>query len=125
RTKNKVADLLEEGVKWTNTPKGIAENAEIIITMVGYPHDVEEVYFGNNGIFAGAKKGLIAIDMTTSTPTLAKQIFEKGQKIGIHTLDAPVSGGDIGASKGTLSIMVGGERQAFDESLPIFSAMGE
>ncbi|MBS4193802.1 NAD(P)-dependent oxidoreductase [Lederbergia citri] len=125
RTKEKAEELLENGAEWLNTPKEIAENADIIITMVGYPHDVEETYFGKNGLFSGAKKESIFIDMTTSTPTLAKKIFEEGKKLGIHTLDAPVSGGDIGAKNGTLSIMVGGDVNTFEEMKPIFSILGE
>lgn len=125
RTKEKAEDLLVNGAEWKNTPKEIAENADIIITMVGYPNDVEHVYFGEYGLFAGANKGAVLIDMTTSTPTLAKKIYEEGQKIGIHTLDAPVSGGDIGAKNGTLSIMVGGDVHTFEEMMPIFTILGE
>ncbi|MBW8348724.1 NAD(P)-dependent oxidoreductase [Bacillus sp. IITD106] len=125
RTKEKAEELLENGAEWVDTPKEIAEHADIIITMVGYPHDVEEIYFGENGLFAGAKKEAIFIDMTTSTPTLAKKIFEEGKKLGVHTLDAPVSGGDIGAKNGTLSIMVGGDVKTFNEMTPIFNILGE
>lgn len=125
RTKEKAEELLENGAEWVDNPKEIAEHADIIITMVGYPHDVEEIYFGENGIFAGAKKEAVFIDMTTSTPTLAKKIFEEGKKLGVHTLDAPVSGGDIGAKNGTLSIMVGGDVKTFNEMTPIFNILGE
>lgn len=125
RTKEKAGELLEKGAHWQNTPKEIAENAEIIITMVGYPRDVEGVYFGKDGIFSVAKEGTIVIDMTTSTPTLAKKIYEEGKKKKIFALDAPVSGGDIGAQKGTLSIMVGGDRQTFEDCQTLFSALGE
>ncbi|WP_084781766.1 NAD(P)-dependent oxidoreductase [Bacillus niameyensis] len=125
RTKEKARELLEKGARWQNTPKEIAENAEIIITMVGYPKDVEGVYFGQDGIFSVAKEGTIVIDMTTSTPTLAKKIYEEGKKKQIFALDAPVSGGDIGAQKGTLSIMVGGDRQTFEDCQSVFSTLGE
>jgi len=125
RTKEKAEELLENGAEWVDNPKEIAEHADIIITMVGYPHDVEEIYFGENGIFAGAKKEAVFIDMTTSTPTLAKKIFEEGKKLGVHTLDAPVSGGDIGAKNGALSIMVGGDVKTFNEMTPIFNILGE
>ncbi|MBS4217935.1 NAD(P)-dependent oxidoreductase [Bacillus sp. FJAT-49711] len=124
RTKEKAEDLLVNGAEWKDTPKEIAENADIIITMVGYPHDVEEVYFGEKGLFAGANNPKIFIDMTTSTPTLAKKIYEKGNKVGVHTLDAPVSGGDIGAKNGTLSIMIGGDVNTFEEMMPIFNILG-
>jgi len=92
--------------------------------MVGYPHDVESVYFAPEGIFAGGNKGKILIDMTTSTPTLAKKIYDQAKEIGMEALDAPVSGGDIGAKNRTLSIMVGGAKQTYDEVNPIFSALG-
>ncbi|WP_267916902.1 NAD(P)-dependent oxidoreductase [Lederbergia citrisecunda] len=124
RTKEKAEDLLANGAKWKDTPKEIAENADIIITMVGYPYDVEVIYFGENGLFAGTNKGAVLIDMTTSTPTLAKKINDEGKKVGVHTLDAPVSGGDIGAKNGTLSIMVGGDLKIFDEMMPIFNILG-
>lgn len=124
RTKEKAKDFLTEGVQWQETPKAIAESAEIIITMVGYPTDVEEVYLGENGILAGAKAGKIIVDMTTSTPTLAKKIFKSALKNGVYSLDAPVSGGDIGAKNATLSIMVGGDRGVFDSLLPMFNILG-
>ncbi|MBS4177307.1 NAD(P)-dependent oxidoreductase [Lederbergia citrea] len=124
RTKEKCKDILAEGAIWNNTAKEIAENADIIITMVGYPHDVEEVYFGNEGIFTSAKKSSVLVDMTTSTPTLAKKIYEEAKRSGLYALDAPVSGGDVGAKNGTLSIMVGGDRPIFDELFPIFEILG-
>ncbi|MBD8005699.1 NAD(P)-dependent oxidoreductase [Bacillus norwichensis] len=124
RTKEKAEDLLSEGASWKPSPKEIAEEADIIITMVGYPYDVEHVYFGKDGIFEGGAKGKVVIDMTTSTPTLAKQIFEEAKKLEMDALDAPVSGGDIGAKNGTLSIMVGGNEKVFNEILPVFSVLG-
>ncbi|MBY0120897.1 NAD(P)-dependent oxidoreductase [Bacillus sp. S/N-304-OC-R1] len=124
RTKSKAEDLLEMGAEWADTPKLIAEKANVIITMVGYPTDVEEVYLGEKGIITNGKEGSFVIDMTTSTPTLAKRIYEEGRKKGIFALDAPVSGGDIGAREAKLSIMVGGEREAFTEMEPIFRLMG-
>ncbi|MCJ8006084.1 NAD(P)-dependent oxidoreductase [Lederbergia wuyishanensis] len=125
RTKEKAEVLLANGAEWKETPKEIAQNADIIITMVGYPHDVEEIYFGEQGLFAGVNKGSVLIDMTTSTPTLAKKINDEGKKIGVYTLDAPVSGGDIGAKNGTLSIIVGGDSNTFEEMKPIFKMLGE
>lgn len=124
RTKEKAEPVLAKGAVWKDSPKEVAENAEIIITMVGYPQDVEEVYLGTEGIFNGAKKGTIVIDMTTSTPTLAKKLYETGKKQGIFALDAPVSGGDIGAKNGTLSIMVGGDYEIFEQCLPMFEVLG-
>lgn len=124
RTKEKAEDLIREGAEWKETPKDVASHSNIIITMVGYPHDVEHVYFGNDGIFNGASKGKIIVDMTTSTPTLAKKIAQEAQKRGIGALDAPVSGGDIGAKNGTLSIMVGGSEETFERLKPVFEILG-
>lgn len=124
RTKSKAESLLNTGASWKNSPKEMAQTTDIIITMVGYPSDVEEIYFGRDGLVSSLRKGSVVIDMTTSTPTLAKKVYEEGKKIGIHTLDAPVSGGDIGAQKGTLSIMVGGDQETFEEMLPIFQILG-
>ncbi|MBM6613481.1 NAD(P)-dependent oxidoreductase [Desemzia sp. RIT804] len=120
RTKSKASELMELGAVWQNTPAEVAENAEVIITMVGYPTDVEEVYYGDNGIFQTASKRHILIDMTTSTPTLANKIYQTGKEKGIAVLDAPVSGGDLGAKNGTLTVMVGGDQAAFDSIKSIF-----
>ena len=124
RTKQKAEELLSLGAKWANTPKEVAEKATIIITIVGYPSDVEEVYLGGNGILLNAKEGSYTIDMTTSTPSLAKKLFQEGKKRGIYVIDAPVSGGDIGAKEGKLSIMVGGEEAAFEALAPVFETLG-
>lgn len=125
RTKEKAEDLLEEGAEWRNSPAAAAEGADLIITMVGYPHDVEEVYFGQEGIFAGATDNSVVVDMTTSTPSLAIRIFDEAAKYGIKAIDAPVSGGDIGAKNGTLSIMAGGDKETFDLILPVLQVLGE
>ncbi|WP_330949378.1 NAD(P)-dependent oxidoreductase [Virgibacillus sp. MG-45] len=125
RTKEKATDLINDGAIWMPTVAELAKASTIIITMVGYPEDVEEVYFGETGILENAKPESIVIDMTTSKPALAQSIFTKAQNNAIHALDAPVSGGDIGAKNGTLAIMVGGEEKAFQALLPIFQIMGE
>lgn len=125
RTKQKAEEILNKGAVWQETVKDLSEKADIIITMVGYPSDVEEIYLGENGILRHAKEGAFVIDMTTSKPSLAKKIAEKAKKKSIHALDAPVSGGDIGARNGTLAIMAGGEKEAFEACLPLFSVMGE
>ncbi|AWD12566.1 MULTISPECIES: NAD(P)-dependent oxidoreductase [Bacillus] len=125
RTKQKAEEILNKGAVWQETVKDLSEKADIIITMVGYPSDVEEIYFGENGILRHAKEGAFVIDMTTSKPSLAKKIAEKAKEKSIHALDAPVSGGDIGARNGTLAIMAGGEKEAFEACLPLFSVMGE
>ncbi|MBA5710029.1 NAD(P)-dependent oxidoreductase [Bacillus velezensis] len=125
RTKQKAEEILNKGAVWQETVKDLSEKADIIITMVGYPSDVEEIYLGENGILRQAKEGAFVIDMTTSKPSLAKKIAEKAKEKSIHALDAPVSGGDIGARNGTLAIMAGGEKEAFEACLPLFSVMGE
>ncbi|SIR75345.1 NAD(P)-dependent oxidoreductase [Bacillus velezensis] len=125
RTKQKAEEILNKGAVWQETVKDLSEKADIIITMVGYPSDVEEIYLGENGILWHAKEGTFVIDMTTSKPSLAKKIAEQAKEKSIHVLDAPVSGGDIGARNGTLAIMAGGEKEAFEACLPLFSVMGE
>ncbi|ERJ11536.1 NAD(P)-dependent oxidoreductase [Haloplasma contractile] len=125
RTESKAEDLLEQGAIWCESTKELTKNSDLIITIVGTPSDVEELYLNKNGIIHNAKQGTIIIDMTTSTPTLAKRIYQKAQDKGIHTLDAPVSGGDIGAEKGTLSIMVGGDEEVFEKCLPLLTVLGK
>ncbi len=125
RTKAKAEPLIALGASWASTPAEAFQNTEIAFTMVGYPSDVEEVYFGETGLFQTAVAGNIVIDMTTSEPSLAKKIFEHAQKIGVEALDAPVSGGDIGAQNGTLSIMIGGNQATYNKILPIMKHFGE
>lgn len=125
RTKSKAADLISAGAKWAETPAQASIEQDIIFTMVGYPKDVEEVYIGENGIFSAAKQGAIVIDMTTSEPTLAKKLYHEASERGLHSLDAPVSGGDIGAKNGTLSLMVGGDRDVFEKMQPTFELFGQ
>lgn len=124
RTKEKAEDLLQEGAVWKETVADLAREADVVITMVGDPHDVEQVYFGEGGILENARPGTYVIDMTTSTPTLAKSIYEAAKQRGIHALDAPVSGGDIGAREGTLTIMVGGDEDVFLACKPILERLG-
>ena len=107
------------------TIKDAVENVDYIFTIVGYPSDVEEVYLSDQGILKNAKKGALAVDMTTSKPSLAKKLYEEGQKIGVRVMDAPVSGGDMGAKNGTLSIMVGGDFKDFEEVKPLLECMGK
>ena len=124
RTKEKASELLEKGATWVSTPKEVAEQANVIITMVGFPKDVEEVYFGDQGIIKNAKLGTYVIDMTTSTPTLASRIYDEAKKKGLFALDAPVSGGDVGAKEARLSIMIGGDEEAFKKIEPLFNLLG-
>jgi len=125
RTKTKAEDILQKGAFWQDSPAKVARQANVTITIVGYPADVEEVYLGPEGILENARKGSSVIDMTTSSPELAKRIYEEARLIGIKALDAPVSGGDVGAREARLSIMVGGEETTFTELKPLFEIMGE
>ncbi|MCJ1994384.1 NAD(P)-dependent oxidoreductase [Lactococcus piscium] len=126
RTASKADDLVANGAHLTATPKAVAEASELIITMVGYPTDVKAVYFDKStGIFSGISAGKLVVDMTTSTPTLAKEIAEKASELGALALDAPVSGGDIGAKNRTLTIMTGGDRLAYDRLADVFSKIGK
>ena len=126
RTRAKLADFLAEtGVQWCDTPAACAAGRDAVITMVGYPQDVEQVYFSENGILSAAKPGAYLIDMTTTDPVLSVRIAEQGGARGLHVLDAPVSGGDTGAKNGTLSIMVGGEEADCKACLPLLEAMGK
>lgn len=122
---DEVKQLLAEGARWANSPSRVAQQAEVVFTMVGFPNDVEEVYLGPEGIFAGAAPGLVAVDLTTSSPVLAKKLAALGEEKGLAILDAPVSGGDIGAREGRLSVMVGGAQAVFEKMQPLFSLMGQ
>ena len=124
RTKLKADEVVKEGAIWCDDVKSCAKGKDAVITIVGYPEDVREVYFGENGILENADKGAVVIDMTTTSPKLSIEIYEEGKKRGVECLDAPVSGGDVGAKNGTLSIMVGGEKEVFDKCLDIFRCMG-
>jgi len=124
RTKNSSDDLITQGGIWEDSIKELSRQCDVIITMVGFPSDVEEVYLSENGILANAEKGSLIVDMTTSSPDLALKIYEKAKSSGIEALDAPVSGGDIGARNATLTIMVGGDSKSFDRALPLFESMG-
>lgn len=125
RTKKKAQDLVKAGAVWHDTPGDVAAASDIVITIVGYPKDVEQVYFGKGGILDNTKKGAVLIDMTTSSPSIAEKIAREAAKKGAAALDAPVSGGDVGARNGTLSIMVGGDEKAFRKVLPLFKCMGQ
>lgn len=125
RTKARAQELIEKGAVWKDTAAEIAKNSDLIITIVGYPKDVEEVYFGDDGIINNAKEGSYIIDMTTSKPSLAKKIYDNAKEKGVYALDAPVSGGDVGAQKATLTIMVGGDEKAFKDVMPVFELMGQ
>ncbi|MDP2677921.1 MAG: NAD(P)-dependent oxidoreductase [Rhodoferax sp.] len=123
RSRDKAEALLARGAVWCDSPGELAANADVVITIVGYPHDVEQVYLGDNGIVARAR-GALLIDMTTSSPELAQRIAQAATGQGCSALDAPVSGGDIGARDAKLAIMVGGAQAAFDAVLPILQLLG-
>ena len=125
RTKAKADPLVAEGAEWADTIADCVAEAEAVITIVGYPRDVEEVYLSDEGIIANAPEGCYLIDMTTTDPRLSEQIAEEAAGAGMHALDAPVSGGDKGAREGTLAIMVGGEQADFEACMPLFRAMGK
>jgi 3-hydroxyisobutyrate dehydrogenase len=125
RTASKAEELLARGARWAWSAGEAASQADITITIVGYPADVEEVYLAPGGIVQGSPRGSILIDMTTSTPSLAMRIAEAAEARGVQALDAPVSGGDIGAREARLTIMVGGDTAAFESALPLFEVMGK
>ncbi len=125
RTKSKAESLLAQGSTWAGSPREVAESADIIFTIVGFPHDVREVILGERGTLAGAKPGAVLVDMTTSEPALAVEIAEKAAARGVASLDAPVTGGDVGAREARLSILVGGDRTAFEAVLPCLRVMGK
>ena len=124
RTKAKAEELLALGAAWAGSPAEAVRTADVVFTMVGYPADVRDVYFGPEGVLAGARRGAVLVDMTTTEPALAVAIAEAAGKAGATALDAPVSGGDVGARNATLSIMVGGEAEALERVRPLLEALG-
>jgi 3-hydroxyisobutyrate dehydrogenase len=124
RSKDRALALVDQGATWCSSPAETAEGVDIVVTMVGYPSDVREVVLGDRGVLSTAAKGSTFVDMTTSEPQLAKDIFDEAAAKGIGALDAPVSGGDVGARNASLVIMVGGQRGSFDRALPVFERLG-
>jgi 3-hydroxyisobutyrate dehydrogenase len=125
RSKDKLQPLVEAGAKAADSPKAVAANADVVFAIVGYPKDVREVFLGPDGALAGSKPGTILVDMTTSDPSLAKEIAAAAKAKGCHALDAPVSGGDVGAKNAALSIMIGGDKDVVAAVQPVFEAMGK
>lgn len=125
RTKARAEAVIAEGAVWCDSIQACAAGRDAVITIVGYPGDVEEVYFGRQGILQSADQGTYLIDMTTSSPKLACRIYEAAKKLGLSAIDAPVTGGDAGARAGTLTILAGGDEDAFRACLPLFEAMGK
>lgn len=125
RTKSKSEALIARGAAWAATPKELAAQSDIIFSIVGFPSDVREVMLGTDGALAGSKPGNILVDMTTSEPSLAVEIYNAAKAKGVHSVDAPVSGGDIGAKNAALSIMIGGDKEIVEALQPCFAAMGK
>ncbi|MGL4523490.1 MAG: NAD(P)-dependent oxidoreductase, partial [Bacilli bacterium] len=125
RTKSKAQPLIEKGANWCDTVSECVQDADVVMTMLGYPQDVESVYFSEQGILNSAKKGSILIDFTTSTPALAVLIEEAAKIKSLHALDIPVSGGDVGARNATLALMIGGEKEVVDQVYPLLESIGK
>jgi len=125
RSKDKARDVLDRGAAWANTPREVAAKSDVVFAIVGYPKDVREVFLGEDGALAGAKKGCVLVDMTTSQPSLAQEIYEAAKAKGVHAIDAPVSGGDIGAREARLSIMIGGDKDVVESLQPCWETMGK
>ena len=124
RTREKASGLEAAGAGWRNSPAELAETSEVIFTMLGFPHDVESVLLGNKGVIAGAQRGSVVVDMTTSCPDLAVRLESKFKSQHVDSIDAPVSGGDIGARDGTLAIMCGGCKEGYLKTQPLLAIMG-
>lgn len=125
RTRSKAEALEREGAVWKDSAAQCAAGCGVVITIVGYPQDVEEVYFGPGGLLESAQPGTVLIDMTTTSPKLAQRIYDQARERGLDALDAPVSGGNTGAANGTLAIMAGGDEAVFQKVLPVLETMGE
>src|SRR5262245_42982042 len=125
RSKDKARGLLEAGAAWADTPKAVAERSDVVFAIVGFPTDVREVFLGTQGALAGSRPGMVLVDMTTSDPTLAREIYDAAKAKGVASIDAPVSGGDVGARNAALSIMVGGDAEAVEAIRPLFECMGK
>jgi 3-hydroxyisobutyrate dehydrogenase len=125
RSKNKAQALLDQGATWADSPQAVAAAADVVFTIVGFPSDVRSVILGPDGALAGSKPGAILVDMTTSEPSLAIEIAEAARKKQVHSVDAPVSGGDVGAKEARLSIMIGGDKDVVDALAPCWQAMGK
>ena len=125
RTRSKAQENINKGAAWADTPAEVAAQCKLVFTIVGFPQDVREVYLGDTGILSTAKPGTIVVDMTTTEPSLAVEIFEAAKQQEVSSIDAPVSGGDVGAKNGGLSIMVGGEEKAVQSIMPLFEIMGK
>lgn len=125
RSRGKAQGLVDRGATWAGSPRQVAERSDVVFAIVGFPRDVREVFLGADGALAGSRPGSILVDMTTSEPSLAVEIYEAAKAKGVHAVDAPVSGGDVGAREARLSIMIGGDREAVEALQPCWEAMGK
>jgi 3-hydroxyisobutyrate dehydrogenase len=125
RSRDKAQPLLDEGAAWADSPRAVAERSDVVFAIVGFPQDVREVFLGRTGALAGSRAGMVLVDMTTSEPSLAQEIEAAAKAQGVAAVDAPVSGGDVGAKNATLSIMVGGEKEAVEAIRPLLECMGK
>jgi 3-hydroxyisobutyrate dehydrogenase len=125
RTKAKADKLIEGGAIWEENPAEVAKACDVVFTIIGYPADVEKVFLGKEGLIENAKAGALLVDMTTSSPKLARELYEAGKKRGVKVMDAPVTGGDKGARDAKLTIFAGGDKADFEEVLPLLKVMGE
>ena len=125
RNRSKASTILAKGATWADSPRGVAEQADVVVTMVGFPRDVREVYFGEQGVLAGTRPGMVLVDMTTTEPSLAQDIAVAAHLRGAFAVDAPVSGGDVGARNATLSIMIGGATRAVQSVMPLLECLGK
>jgi 3-hydroxyisobutyrate dehydrogenase len=125
RSQDKAQPLLQAGAKWADTPKAVAQQSDVVFAIVGFPADVREVFLGENGALAGGRSGMVVVDMTTSEPSLAREIYEAAKGRGIAGIDAPVSGGDVGARNAALSVMVGGDAEALESVRPLLECMAK
>ncbi|MGH7216709.1 MAG: NAD(P)-dependent oxidoreductase [Nitrospiraceae bacterium] len=125
RTRSKAQSLLDRGAQWAESPRAVAAGSDILFTMVGFPQDVRAIYFGDTGVIPGARPGTVLVDMTTTDPALSREIAERAMAKGLSAIDAPVSGGDVGARNATLSIMVGGDAKTVQAVVPLFELLGK
>ncbi len=125
RTRERAEPLLDRGASWAETPAAVAGEADVVFTMVGYPADVREVALGARGVLTSARPGCVLVDMTTSEPSLAREIHAAAKERGLDAVDAPVSGGDVGARNATLSIMTGGDADTVERLRPLFGLLGK
>jgi 3-hydroxyisobutyrate dehydrogenase len=125
RTKSRAQGLIDKGAAWADSPAAVAERSDVVFTIVGLPSDVRSVYLEAGGILQAARPGMTTVDMTTTEPSLSREIYVSAKAKGVSAIDAPVSGGDVGARNATLSIMVGGDNEAIERVMPFFQAMGK